>query len=141
MPSNSLRGQSTVDVSLSCEAESIRFSIADKGSGIPQASLSKLFCKFKQLDSSDARPKGGTGLGLAISKAIVVQHHGRIGVFSKENQGSTFWFELPKVAKGQNADVECEGAPEIFSPSTPDTQRMQKQPAQANAGWVAIDQD
>jgi signal transduction histidine kinase len=38
----------------------------------------------------------GAGLGLAICKAIIEQHGGTIGVSSKESQGSTFYFRIPK---------------------------------------------
>ncbi|HEX2569761.1 MAG TPA: PAS domain S-box protein [Polyangia bacterium] len=73
----------------------LRFSVMDQGPGIAADDLPKLFGKFQQLDSSNARKKGGTGLGLAISKAIVEEHGGRIGLDSRPGEGTTFWFDLP----------------------------------------------
>lgn len=72
----------------------LRFFVSDTGPGIQTEDLPKLFGKFQQLDSSDARPREGSGLGLAISKAIVEQHGGKMGVDTKYGEGSTFWFEF-----------------------------------------------
>lgn len=72
-----------------------KFSIIDKGAGIPANQMHKLFGKFQQIDQSDSRKKEGTGLGLAITKKIVEEHGGTIGVESELGEGSTFWFELP----------------------------------------------
>lgn len=80
-------------------SDKIRFSVIDNGRGIAEHDLHRLFEKFQQLDSSDARPQEGTGLGLAICKALVEQHHGVIGVRSKLGNGSEFWFELPAYNK------------------------------------------
>jgi len=71
----------------------VRFSITDKGPGIPHKELRKLFQKFQQISTSDNR-YSGSGLGLAISKSIVEQHGGKIGVDSEVGAGSTIWFEL-----------------------------------------------
>lgn len=76
-----------------------RFAVRDRGTGIPQESLSRLFNKFETLDSSDSREHGGTGLGLAISKAIIAQHQGEVGVESTVGVGSTFWFEVPLLRR------------------------------------------
>jgi len=73
----------------------IRFSVIDQGAGIQETQKHKLFGLFQQLDLSASRQKGGTGLGLAISKAIVEQHGGHIGVDTKNDAGSVFWFEFP----------------------------------------------
>ncbi|MBX9720761.1 MAG: hypothetical protein K2X81_05165, partial [Candidatus Obscuribacterales bacterium] len=77
----------------------VRFSVFDRGCGIPESQIHKLFGRFQQLDSSDSRQQGGTGLGLAISKAIVEQHDGKIGFDTRYREGSCFWFEIPSLAE------------------------------------------
>lgn len=78
-------------------AELIRISVADYGSGISDEFQEKLFEKFTQSDSSDARQKGGTGLGLSICKIIIEEHGGSIDFVSHEGKGSTFFFDVQKV--------------------------------------------
>lgn len=73
----------------------ILFTVKDKGRGIPDDKLEKIFGRFQQVDVSDARQKGGTGLGLAICKSIVEQHSGQIWVESVFGKGSSFYFTLP----------------------------------------------
>ena len=84
-----------VTVRLGEESGSLRFSIDDRGPGIPEAFRSRIFGRFSQAPG-DARNKG-SGLGLAISKAIVEAHNGRIGFDSTVGAGSgtTFHVTLP----------------------------------------------
>jgi PAS domain S-box-containing protein len=74
-------------------------SVIDKGLGIPEESLSMLFTKFYRVDNTDHRKVGGTGLGLVICKEIVDAHEGTIGVKSKFNEGSEFYFTIPKFTE------------------------------------------
>jgi two-component system, OmpR family, sensor histidine kinase KdpD len=70
------------------------FSVEDRGPGIDQAELGRIFEKFYRGKEHRFRIEG-TGMGLPISKAIVEAHHGTIGVTSKAGEGSVFYFSLP----------------------------------------------
>ena len=92
------RGSVTVQVSLVPDSGSrlcLRFEVQDTGIGIASESLGDLFQPFRQVDGAGTRQYGGTGLGLSISKRLVTLMYGHIGVNSRPNQGSTFWFEVP----------------------------------------------
>jgi signal transduction histidine kinase len=82
----------------------VLFAVVDRGRGIPAAQLERVFERFHQVDSSDARQKGGTGLGLAICRSIVQQHGGRIWAASEPGVGSTFFFTLPVDARPPRAE-------------------------------------
>jgi PAS domain S-box-containing protein len=70
----------------------IKITISDTGKGISESTQSKLFKPFSQIEENDTRNFEGTGLGLSICKELVRLHGGTIGMNSKLDQGSTFWF-------------------------------------------------
>ena len=76
-------------------ADGLVLRVRDRGRGIPAVELERIFERFHQVDSSDARQHSGSGLGLAISRRIVEQHGGRIQVESLLGKGSTFSVTLP----------------------------------------------
>jgi PAS domain S-box-containing protein len=77
----------------------IRFSVIDKGLGIPSSEHRRIFEKFYRLDPDMTRGIGGTGLGLYICRELVRRMDGRIWVESNPGKGSTFVVELPAAAE------------------------------------------
>jgi PAS domain S-box-containing protein len=73
----------------------IKFYVQDNGIGIDPEYHQQIFTMFKRLHSREQYK--GTGIGLAICKKIIIRHDGEIGVDSKEGDGSTFWFTLPRA--------------------------------------------
>jgi two-component system, NtrC family, sensor histidine kinase KinB len=72
--------------------DGIRFSVIDRGSGIPLEYQSKIFERFYRIPGTE---RGGVGLGLAIAREIVLSHGGTIGLESRSGEGSEFYFDLP----------------------------------------------
>jgi signal transduction histidine kinase len=65
------------------------------GIGIDSSELDKLFKPFSKTSSRPTSGEISSGLGLAIAEKVVRLHGGEIGVQSKINEGSTFYFTLP----------------------------------------------
>jgi len=74
----------------------VKFSVSDRGPGIPDDELPLVFHKYYRTTAMRDQVDG-VGLGLSISKHIVEAHGGTVWVFSQEGFGSTFGFTLPAV--------------------------------------------
>lgn len=74
---------------------SIKFEVEDTGIGIPEDMQMTIFERFRQQDSSTSRQYGGTGLGLSISKNLVELMKGEMGIRSRKDNGTCFWFTIP----------------------------------------------
>ena len=97
--SNAVHHTSTGGVTLHArkEADAVRFSVTDTGTGIPPEDLGHLFERFWQARKAE---RAGAGLGLAISKGIVEAHGGRIWVESEPGRKTTFHFTIPAARAG-----------------------------------------
>jgi len=87
-----------IEVFIVGSEKSVQIAIRDNGPGIPEKSLSKIFGKFFQVDTSLTREIGGSGLGLSICKGIVEAHGGKIWAENHKTGGATFIFTLPKTS-------------------------------------------
>ncbi len=88
-----------IDVIVAPEDDRLRFTVRDEGLGIPPAEQERIFEKFYRLDAGMSRGVGGSGLGLYICRELVTRMEGRIWVSSEPGRGSSFSFELPRVAE------------------------------------------
>ena len=72
--------------------DQVAVAVADRGEGIPESDLRRVFTKFFR--RAETRPTG-SGLGLWISRGLVEAHGGSLDVESEVGRGSTFRFTLP----------------------------------------------
>lgn len=87
---------SVVEIAMSRHNGVIRTAISDQGPGIPPEFQERIFEKFTQVDTSDARGAPGSGLGLSIARAIAEEMNGSIALTSTAGRGCTFYLDLPE---------------------------------------------
>ncbi len=83
-----------IAISVTEDNKELRFSVTDRGIGIPVDKQEYIFDRFFRVHES-SQMFSGLGLGLFISSEIIKQHGGSMGLESEEGKGSTFWFTLP----------------------------------------------
>ena len=92
-PSKIVRLSVTID-----EQKVLCFSVADKGIGMDDDQVKRLFAPFTQFEDTNTRKFGGTGLGLFISYRLAELMDGRLDVESEQGVGTTFTLTLPYQA-------------------------------------------
>ena len=90
----------------------VYFAVTDEGVGIAEEDIDRIFAKFEQVDTTDARQQG-TGLGLAISNRIVLMMGDRIRANSRLGHGSTFYFEIPLTIADAADKSSCANAEQV----------------------------
>jgi two-component system, OmpR family, phosphate regulon sensor histidine kinase PhoR len=91
------RDEKVIIVKVDTSGEQIHIEISDKGIGIPQKDLEKIFERFYTVDKAHCRKLGGAGLGLSIVKMIVEKHGGKIYATSEVGKSTTMHLLLPKA--------------------------------------------
>jgi two-component system sensor histidine kinase KdpD len=79
-----------LEISAGVDGKTVVVVVADRGPGLKEDELEKVFDKFYHNPSSP-----GSGLGLAICRAIVNAHGGRIWAENRKDGGAVFRFTLP----------------------------------------------
>jgi two-component system OmpR family sensor kinase len=86
---------SPVDLRLSTAPGEVVVEVVDRGPGLSEDQVARVFERFYRVDAARSRLAGGSGLGLAIVHAIVLAHRGRIEVATTPGGGATFRVHLP----------------------------------------------
>ena len=87
---------SDITISTSNESDNyIKVMVKDTGEGISDEDKNHIFSRFYRTASARATDNQGSGLGLAIVKHLVNNLNGEVGIESKPQEGSIFWFTLP----------------------------------------------
>lgn len=94
-----------VNVSAGFQESMVIVSVEDKGIGMDQELLSRLFTLSKISSRKGTAQEKGTGLGLVLCREFVLKHGGEIWVQSKQGQGSVFFFTLPAYEADPDMDL------------------------------------
>lgn len=88
----------TVDAHL--QAHQIHFSIRDRGIGISNKHMRRIFDRFFRVPNETVRRRHGTGLGLYVASALVRLLGGTLRVESTEAEGTEMTFQIPVRRRG-----------------------------------------
>lgn len=92
--------KNAISIELRATLSTVTIAISDKGLGIDEESLDRIFDRFERAINSNE--VSGLGLGLYISNEIVKAHGGKMWVDSKLGEGSTFYVELPRQTNSRS---------------------------------------
>ena len=88
------KGKVALSVTTNRKYDHIIIKVSDNGTGIPKDRMRHLFTRFQDGEYRSHRTFG-TGLGLSLTHDLVYLHRGSIHCESIENEGTTFYVELP----------------------------------------------
>jgi two-component system sensor histidine kinase KdpD len=94
---------STIEIQASHLPDGVLMGVADRGGGIPEQDLERVFDKFFR---SRQQNISGTGLGLSISKGIVEAHGGRIWAENRPAGGTLIQILLP-LPNGNGKEIQA----------------------------------
>jgi two-component system, OmpR family, phosphate regulon sensor histidine kinase PhoR len=86
---------SRIGIDVTAAGGRVTIAVSDRGPGIPDEDLTRVFERFYRVDKSRARDPGGTGLGLAIVKHLIELHGGSVSVENRPEGGARFLITLP----------------------------------------------
>ena len=95
--------RSKVTIKCAVIPDFFEFVIEDNGIGIPEESAHHVFEIFQKLNNDK---DGSNGIGLSIVKKIIETHGGKIWFDSKQGQGTTFKFILPRSLEGKTPNIQ-----------------------------------
>lgn len=92
---NALRYGADVQIATGTEQGKAFLEVLDRGPGIPDADIERVFEPFTRLETSRNRETGGVGMGLAIARTIVRSSGGDIALANRKDGGLRARIVLP----------------------------------------------
>lgn len=92
---NAIRYAKDLEITAKAENGRVIIEIADRGPGVPEEALSRLFEPFYRPEAARGRNTGGSGLGLAITKRCIEACQGTITAQNREGGGLLVSIEVP----------------------------------------------
>ena len=96
---------SFITLAVRAREEGLEISVADQGSGIPEAHRERIFEKFARLELREAGLVGNRGLGLTFCRLAVEAHGGTIWVDEAPGGGACFRLLLPAIEAAVGSDL------------------------------------
>jgi two-component system sensor histidine kinase/response regulator len=87
-------GTDEIHINTANEGDEVYLGVKDFGIGIDDEQQKAVFDKFYRVEETAIHFQG-LGIGLYISAEIIKRHGGEVGVKSKLNEGSEFYFKIP----------------------------------------------
>ena len=97
---NAVKYGQAAAVEVSDSDERVQVVVRDRGPGIPQGALERVFEPFYRLEGSRSRDTGGTGLGLTIARSIAQAHGGQLVLENQAEGGLAARLTLPRHPAG-----------------------------------------
>ena len=93
------RAGSAVEIALAVADDAVEVSVTDRGPGVAESELERIFEPFFRVEEARDRASGGTGLGLAIAARAVRAHGGTIAAANHPDGGLVVTVRLPATPR------------------------------------------
>lgn len=93
-----------IEIAAALDGKNVRFSVLDRGSGIPKEDMDRVFEPFYKTADAVRTGSQGAGLGLAVCRRLIEVMGGRIWAEARPGGGTAFRFTLPILQDDETAD-------------------------------------
>jgi two-component system sensor histidine kinase CpxA len=92
-----------IEVSVTADAAKATVRVLDRGPGVPESELKRIFEPFYRTDKSRDHRQDGQGIGLAITARVTELHGGTVTAANRAEGGLEIAIELPLGRESSNA--------------------------------------